>query len=304
MYKNKKNLYIYFATFVGFIIIIFLLKLFFFSFRADVRSVSISNAEIAYYIKGEGYPLIMLPGFGMTMQHWDPLLLDKLSKKNKLIMFDYKGVGSSSGNAQNTSQQMTDDVIKLMDALEIKKANVLGWSIGSFVGQLLAEKYPERVNRLILISTAPGNKQIRENNENVGEDVQQKLNDKWEEAFVPQLFYSKTAKNMYLFRMRVAQVSGEISRGPQEDINAKIAHEQAFDNEKEENLRTSNLPMIQIPTLLISGENDKLILPDNAKYVASLIPKSELFLIPEAGHAVLFEKADNVTKLIDKFLQD
>ncbi len=275
----------------------------FFSFKAQVKTANLQGAKIAYFTRGKGYPLILLPGFGMTMQHWDPLLLRRLSVHNEVVAYDYRGVGASTGQVNNSTQEMATDVIHLMDTLKIKKANIMGWSLGSFVAEEIAEHYPTRVNRLVLISTALGGDQQIEGSKEVSIAIQENLGGSWEDTYVSYFFVNLQARNNYLQRLKSAQNRGELLSGPGESTQAKIAQEQALSNTKIENSRTLYLPSIKSPTLLIAGKEDKVLPAENSIKTAKLIPNSKLIVLQQAGHAVLFEKANDVARLINTFLE-
>jgi len=275
------------------------------TFQAKVSYVQTPTAKIAYYTRGKGEPLILLPGFGMTMQDWDPLLLQKLATKNKLIIIDFRGVGSSTGELDKlTEKQIAADIIAAMDKLQIKKAHIVGWSLGSFVGQLIAENYPARVDKLVLISTSPGQDQQIEASKAIGDAIQNNLDGGWEDVYVPLLFYSDKAKDDYLSRVYAARERQELPTISVENIDAKLAYEKAFGQPAAEEARTALLATIKAPTLLITGEQDTLLVPENAKRVAKRIPHAKLVLIPQAGHAVLFEKVAEVSQEISAFLTE
>ena len=74
-------------------------------FKAEVKTVNVGDIKMAYYIRGEGKPLIMINGFISTMSLWDPALLDELAKHHKLILFDNRGVGLSTDTKKNNTTQ-------------------------------------------------------------------------------------------------------------------------------------------------------------------------------------------------------
>lgn len=97
-------------------------------FKADVKYVQVGDVKLAYYMRGEGKPLVMVNGFVSTMSLWDPRLIAELAKTHQLIMFDNRGVGMSTDSAENktTIPQMADDAAGLIQALGLKQPDVLG----------------------------------------------------------------------------------------------------------------------------------------------------------------------------------
>ena len=105
---------------------------------------------------GEGrVPMVLFQHFRGNLDNWDPALIDALAAGRRVITFDNAGVGGSTGSTPDTIEQMARDAIAFMTALEISEADLLGFSIGSFVAQQVALMRPAIVRRLILASSAP-----------------------------------------------------------------------------------------------------------------------------------------------------
>ncbi len=120
--------------------------------------VSASNGvDYAYRDIGDGGPppLILLQHFRGNLDNWDPALIDAFAAGRRVITFDNAGVGASTGQTPGSIAQMARDAIDFLDAMEIEQADVLGFSIGSFVAQEIALVRPAMVRRLVLASAAP-----------------------------------------------------------------------------------------------------------------------------------------------------
>ncbi|MGE5594566.1 MAG: alpha/beta fold hydrolase [Hyphomicrobiales bacterium] len=111
---------------------------------------------VMYYEEaGSGDPLVLIMGLGGDLQAW-ALQVPALSKHFRVITFDNRGAGrTSSPDRPYSIAGMADDTVRLMDQLGIAKAHVLGFSMGGYIAQELALAYPDRVNKLILLCTAP-----------------------------------------------------------------------------------------------------------------------------------------------------
>jgi pimeloyl-ACP methyl ester carboxylesterase len=117
--------------------------------------VKVNDIHMYYETKGEGYPLVMIYGFGGNLNAWDPRLVEGLSKHFKLILFDHRGAGrTDESDREYTIRLFADDTAGLMNALGISRANVLGISMGGMIAQELAINYPRNVSKLILCSTS------------------------------------------------------------------------------------------------------------------------------------------------------
>src|SRR6476646_1736826 len=105
---------------------------------------------------GEGaVPLVLLQHFRGNLDSWDPALIDALAQNRRVVTFDNAGVGGSTGTTPDTIEQMARDAIAFLAAMQISQADLLGFSIGSFVAQQIALTRPAIVRRLILASAAP-----------------------------------------------------------------------------------------------------------------------------------------------------
>jgi pimeloyl-ACP methyl ester carboxylesterase len=122
------------------------------------EKVRVGDIDIVYRIFGKGDPLLLIPGFSMTMDMWDPVTLDKLSSNHTIIIFDNRGMGKTTiGNKTWSIEQFANDTAGLIDALGIKKPiDILGLSWGGYVAQELTLVDPQKVNKLILYGTDCG----------------------------------------------------------------------------------------------------------------------------------------------------
>lgn len=125
-----------------------------------VKRVHVGDIDIAYKTLGKGEPILLVSGAGADMNAWDPSTLKVLSSNHTVIVFDNRGVGNTTtGSKPFSIQQFANDTAGLLDALKIRKADVLGYSMGSFVVQQLTVTNPEKVNRLILVAASCGGKE-------------------------------------------------------------------------------------------------------------------------------------------------
>ena len=116
--------------------------------------VKVNDIQIYYEVKGKGFPLVMIQGLSYSLDGWDPRLVEELSRKYKLVLFDNRGAGRTDvSDREYTMKLFADDTAGLMDALGISKAHVLGLSMGGMIAQELVLNYPEKVAKLVLCST-------------------------------------------------------------------------------------------------------------------------------------------------------
>ena len=122
-----------------------------------IKKVHVGDIDIAYKVFGKGDPFLLISGSGLVMDAWEPSILKELSSNHTVIMFDNRGVGNTTiGTKSFSIQQFANDTVGLLGALKIQKADVLGFSMASFITQEITLLYPEKVNRLILYGATCG----------------------------------------------------------------------------------------------------------------------------------------------------
>jgi pimeloyl-ACP methyl ester carboxylesterase len=116
--------------------------------------VKVNDIQMYYEVKGEGFPLVMITGRGESLDGCDPRLVEELSRKYKLVMFDNRGAGRTYvSDRKYTIKLFADDTAGLMNSLGISKAHILGHSMGGMIAQELVLNHPEKVAKLVLCST-------------------------------------------------------------------------------------------------------------------------------------------------------
>lgn len=125
---------------------------------AGSGTIDVGGRRLAWTAVGDGPPLLLVNGYAATAADWDPTFLAELGKSFRVICPDNRGVGDSQPGdlGELTIDAMAADLESLLDALELERAPVAGWSMGGFVAQRLALRVPERVAALVLLSTDPG----------------------------------------------------------------------------------------------------------------------------------------------------
>ncbi|MCK4963645.1 MAG: alpha/beta fold hydrolase, partial [Dehalococcoidia bacterium] len=119
-------------------------------------TTKVGDINMYYEVHGEGEPLLLIMGLGSDLTSWI-FQIPEFSKKYQVIAFDNRGVGRTDApDVPYSTAMMADDTTGLLDALGIEKAHVLGLSMGGFIAQELAVKYPQRVKSLVLAATAAG----------------------------------------------------------------------------------------------------------------------------------------------------
>jgi alpha-beta hydrolase superfamily lysophospholipase len=121
------------------------------------KKVQVGDIEIAYKMLGKGDPILLFNGASDGMDQWDPSFPRSLSSNHTVIAFDSRGLGNTTmGSKPYTYQQLANDAAGLLDALKIPKADVMGYSLGSWIAEQLTIMYPDKVNTLTLVGSSCG----------------------------------------------------------------------------------------------------------------------------------------------------
>jgi pimeloyl-ACP methyl ester carboxylesterase len=270
----------------------------------DVQQVAAAGTTIAYAELGSGEPLLLLNGTGSPLAEWDPALLSGLARDRRVIVFDYPGLGASGPAPQTiTMPRMADWTAGLIDALDLGRPDVLGWSMGGFVAQQLALRHPDLVGGLILAGTNPGGPdtvlgprwvQAVDSDPAAGDAAYLRTN-------YPALPCAQARGRGFLDRLERAVLSGRypVPRTPTRTYDAMVRAEDPW---LASDANRRDLARIAAPTLVITGGRDVVTPPANSRLIARAIPGARLALVPRAGHSFLFQEPIRVARVIDDFL--
>jgi pimeloyl-ACP methyl ester carboxylesterase len=249
-------------------------------------TVKVNDINMYYEIHGEGEPLVLINGAGISHESF-LALLPRYSEHFKCIVFDNRGVGKTDApDITYTTEMMARDLAGLLNIIGVSKTHVSGASMGGMIAQQFAINYPEKVNRLILKSTwCGGPKSIPYTGPEMDPTDPKAVELLFAEQFV--------AEHPDMFRNAKDMLPAEwyTPTGLLRHLQAAESHD-AYEN----------LPRITAPTLIITGDSDRMVNPENSKILADRIPNSELVIFPNTGHA-LFEAGDEPDILSIKFLK-
>ena len=230
--------------------------------------------------------------------HWY-CQIPALSLHYSVVVFDNRGIGRSDiPDSPFTISMMADDTVGLMDCLGIRKAHILGISMGGMIAQEIALKHGQRVNGLILSCTHCGGKHAVQPDPAVIRDLSGSLFGGTEEAVqkgLRCLFSEKTIEQTPGVVQRYGEVSKRFPPAGQVLIH-QLKAIQGHDT-------WGDLVNIQNPTLVLAGNEDVLVPPENSKILAERIPNARLQVIEGGGHQFLIEKPDAFNNAVLDFLQ-
>ena len=238
-------------------------------------------------------PILLIPGIPAVAGDWDPLALP-LSASRRVIAYDNRGSGGSSVTpGPYTTGLLASDAAALLDRLGVGEADVFGMSMGGMIAQELAIGWPGRVRRLVLGCTHAGIAHAaRPPRESARAFAMQ--TDDWGErmgALAPFAFASGVEEE--LLRGFIEKKSGDAQdpEGYRAQIAAVLAHDSA-----------SRLGEIAAPTLVITGDDDRVIPGASGELLCERIPGARLATVRGAGHLFFIEKPAETLALLEEFL--
>jgi pimeloyl-ACP methyl ester carboxylesterase len=275
--------------------------------HAQEKMVQSGEAQLATVALGEPAEGTILLAMGATasMLWWpEPLIKGLVDGGYQVIRFDHRDTGSSTtkppGEISYDLDDLAGDLLAIMDAYGVSEAHLVGMSLGGYLAQINALRYPERVLSLTLIASEPFG--ISYEAEGIGEDFMAHF------STMASLDWANR-QAVAAFLLRIAELSAG-TRGPF-DRNA------ALDRIEGELSRTSSMQSafnhsmiagsidlrktaadLHCPVLIIHGSDDPIISVNAAHKAAQMIPRSELMILEGVGHELLLQDTPAIAQRI------
>jgi pimeloyl-ACP methyl ester carboxylesterase len=257
--------------------------------NAPNRTVDVGGTTFAYreLAPASGVPVIFLNHLAAVLDDWDPRVVDGIAAKHRAIAFDNRGIGGSGGSTPNTIEAMAGDAVAFIRALGFEKVDLLGFSLGGMVAQVIAKLEPQLVRKMILGGTGPAG--------GVGIDKVTRI------TIVDMLKGYLTFKDPkhYLFFTTTANGRREAGRF------IKRLKERTEDRDKPISVgafraqiraihawgaqQPFDLSTIRQPVFVASGDHDRMVPTSNTVDLAKRLPNSEIKIYPDAGHGGIFQ---------------
>ena len=266
------------------------------------QTINAAGVEFAYRQLGPdtGVPVVFLTHLAAVLDNWDPRVVDGIAAEHRVITFDNRGVGASSGSTPRTIEEMASDAIRFIRALGFEQVDLFGFSMGGMIAQVIAQEEPQLVRKMIIAGTGPAG----------GEGIEK----------VTRISYLDTARGLitrqnpkqFLFFTRTAN-----GRRAGKEFLARLK-ERTNDRDKAISVRSfraqlkaihrwglqqpADLASIHQPVLVINGESDKMVPSKNTVDLDRRLPNSQLVLYPDAGHGGVFQFHEDFVKRALEFL--
>jgi pimeloyl-ACP methyl ester carboxylesterase len=267
---------------------------------APTQFVESGDIRFAYRRFGRrgGAPLLLLNYFAANLDKWDPKVTNSFAAERDVILFDYPGIGGSSGETPSTVAALTKACVEFCRALNLTRFDVMGFSLGGMIAQQLAADHPEMVRRTILSGTGP-----RGGEGMVSEDLSaDELDD--EAGLIMNAFFTQSESSKAAGRAFIQRTKRVENRDAPVSKQAALAEAAAIRDwgAIPQTNRFAMLGKIHQPTLIVHGSKDVVIMPINAFLLAEHLPNAQLIMDPDASHAAFSQYAENFLKNARLFL--
>lgn len=252
---------------------------------------------LTYTAAGQGPAVVLLHGFPLNRSIWDRQV-KHLSSQYQVIVPDLPGLGGSPplpDAATTTMSGMAAQVLALLDRLGVGQAAVAGHSMGGYVALALHKEAPERVAGLGLISTqaAADTPEAREGRHATAEKVRTTGAVIVAEAMGPKLFGPDSGEESAPYSLAMSIMRD----APAEGVRGAL-----FAMASRDDMRV-HLVDITSPTLVMTGEHDRVIPPERSELMAASIRNSVLVKVPGAGHMPMLERPEEVNQALSQWLE-
>src|SRR5580765_2661118 len=274
---------------------------------ASTLRITAGNAiEYAYRELGDGdVPSVLLQHFRGNLDNWDPALVDALATDRRVISFDNVGVGATTGVTPNTIEAMAHDAIAFIEALNLQRVDLLGFSIGSFVAQEIALIRPDLLRRVVLASSAPQGAAGMHG---------------WAADVIGAVGTPETSPQEYL---DVFFAATDTSREAGQQAAGRIFGGRTTDRDESTTWQTrqaqydavcawgipnhsllERVSAIDLPVFVANGDSDPMILPRYSHLLAGLLPNAQLTIYPDSAHGFLFQHHEQFAADVRAFLEE
>lgn len=259
---------------------------------ASYETIEVGDIEIGYRTLGSGDPLVMIMGFAGTKDAWDTTFLDHLAQTRQVIVFDNRGIASSTANGRYPFSQLADDAIGLIDALGLDRVDLFGWSLGGMVSLDLATRHRERVRYLVAHAGDPGGAFAITGETgsflDFGANEEDQLDMQLKLMFPSEWIEQHRDQAIAIFSRPQLAVDGQ---------SVLLQANALLDWYNQEHVLRS----IESPTLILHGSDDIVIPVGNAQLLADIIPGSWLVRLP-GGHGLHYQLPVELATITDHFL--
>jgi pimeloyl-ACP methyl ester carboxylesterase len=266
------------------------------------QTINVGGVEFAYRQLGPdtGVPVVFLTHLAAVLDNWDPRVVDGIAAKHRVITFDNRGVGASSGSTPTTIQEMARDAVTFIRALGFDQVDLFGFSMGGMIAQVIAQQEPQLVRKMILAGTGPAG------GEGIDKVTRISYLDTARGLLTRQdpkqfLFFTRTPNGRRAGKQFLARLAERTSdRDKAISVGSFRAQLKAIHRWGQQ--KPADLASIHQPVLAMNGDSDKMVPTKNTVELDQRLPSSQLVLYPDAGHGGVFQFHEDFVKRALEFL--
>ena len=271
--------------------------------NAPTHTVNAGGVRFAYRQLGPdtGVPLVFLHHLTAVLDDWDPRVIDGIAAKRRVITFDNRGIGASSGSVPHTVEEMARDAIAFIRALGHEQVDLLGFSLGGGVAQVIAMEEPQLVRKVILAGTGPagggGIDEITKIAVKAYIKAALTLRNPKHYLFFTRTPDGKRAAKDYMARLKERTEDRDKRISPLA-MRAQLKAIRAFGNRE-----PHDLSAIRQPVLVANGDQDVMVASSHSADMARRLPDAQLRIYPNSGHGGVFQYHQEFVEEVLEFLE-
>jgi pimeloyl-ACP methyl ester carboxylesterase len=270
--------------------------------NAPTQTIDLGGTRFAYRLLGPdtGVPVILLHHLGAVLDNWDPRVIDGIAAHHRVIAFDNRGIGASKGRTPTSIGAMARDAVAFIRALGVDQVDLLGFSLGGFVAQVIAQEEPQLVRKLVLAGTGPAGGEGIDKVTPITVRAMLKggltFKDPKTYLFFTRTANGKSAARAYMRRLKERSDHRDTLISPLA-FRAQLKAIHAWAKQE-----PSDLSSIRQPVLVANGDQDLMVPSANSADLARRLPNARLTLYPDAGHGGVFQYHDEFVAEVLEFL--
>jgi pimeloyl-ACP methyl ester carboxylesterase len=269
---------------------------------APTQTINAGGVQFAYRELGPSrrVPVVFLTHLAADLDNWDPRVVDGIAAEHRVITFDNRGVGASTGSTPTTIEEMATDAVTFIRALGLDQVDLFGFSMGGMIAQVIAQREPQLVRKLIIAGTGPAG------GEGIDKVTRISYLDIARGALTRQdpkqfLFFTRTANGRRAGKEFLARLE-ERTDDRDKAVSVRSFRAQLKAIHRWGQQAPTDLTTIRQPALVMNGESDRMVPTKNTVELDRRLPNSQLVVYPDAGHGGVFQFHDDFVKRALEFL--